>query len=327
MRISAPKHEVDQQAFFTDTHTLSGKAHARTVIGNYFDALTAKLVQGKQHLTDARAQLCPDVTAGMLMIEVKSCRNSGIIWEAQLCKYERAAALGYTVYFLFWLHQVDLEGLSTAEELRAALGKHHLHVLAIPLERVRAYCTPQRRVLIRYRGARGRVAEKSGHAWRPSAAVLRRLAGRRESVNRDGVTIHGHGLGLLWPMTERECAAASDMAQELDACRLVVVSAPAPEGGDRGRKIRQAVNRNPAWYRKLCLTCTKQRKIARHKKHGDTDIRRPYVENALERLSQGICHTRYAWLIRPYVEARSRAMTQPLPIGTDTHLDGAFAPF
>lgn len=326
VRISAPKHEVDQQAFFTDTHNLSGKAHARTVIGNYFDALTAKLVNGKRHLTDATAQLCPDVTAGMLMIEVKSCRKSGIIWEAQLRNYERAAALGYTVFFLFWLHEVDLEGMLTAEQLRAALGRNH-QVLAIPLDLVLAYCTPRRRVLVRYRGAGNGHLEKSGYAWRPTGAALRKLAGTSESVNRDGITVQGRGLGLLWPLTMNEQAAASAMAEELDACRLEVAYVPAPDGGDRGRLIRRVVNRNPAWYRKLCTTRTTKRVVPRAKKHGDTDIRRRFVEAALNRLCQGMCITSYDWLVRPYVEARSRAVDYPLPIGTATNLTGTSAPF
>lgn len=327
MRISAPKHEVYQQAFFTDVHNLSGKAHARTVIGNYFDSLTAKLVNGKRHVTDARAQLCPDVTAGMLMIEVKSCRNSGIIWEAQLRNYERAAALGYTVYFLFWMHHVDLVNMRTVEELRAALGKEHMHVLAIPLDRMLTHCTPSRKVLVRYRGARGNLQEKTGYAWRPSADVLRRLAGNYEVVERGNVTVHGRGLGLLWPLSECDRAAASDMAEELGACRLEVVSAPAPSGWEHGRKVRLVVNRNPSWYRKLCGTCTRQRTRPRHKKNGDTGIRRPLVEGALERLCRGTCITRYDWRIRPYVEARSRAMVWPLRVGTGANFSGTHAPF
>ena len=75
------------------------------------------------------------------------------------------------------------------------------------------------------------------------------------------------------------------MADELDANRLEVALMPAPSPAHAAHSVRVAIDRNPAWYRRLCA-----RHAPGHGRHPakGTRIRRAEVRRILARLTAGL---------------------------------------
>lgn len=93
------------------------------------------------------------------------------------------------------------------------------------------------------------------------------------------------------------------MAAELAERRLVVCLCPAPSSAFEGHMVRVAVDRNPAWYRRLCASAEGWRG---HRRKADTRVRRQEVERVLAALIDGRV-TRSQWVSSIMGEAESLA--------------------
>ncbi len=136
--------------------------------------------------------------------------------------------------------------------------------------------------------------------YRLPRALIEELAGH-QTVELPRAKVHGCDLksvtlrasdpGRCFPLlkdSERE--AAGQLLYELSVQRLEVGLSEAPSPRHRGHMVREVMNSNPRWYSRLCDRFTKKRGSGRKrqgKRHHDTDVRRPFVERALQRLSEG----------------------------------------
>lgn len=79
------------------------------------------------------------------------------------------------------------------------------------------------------------------------------------------------------------------MIYELESNRLEVFLMPAPAPAFPGHQIRAVESQNPEWYRYLCRQYQSNRnsRKGKHKKHGDTKIKRRHILYILQHLADG----------------------------------------
>lgn len=104
------------------------------------------------------------------------------------------------------------------------------------------------------------------------------------------------------PLAPAARRAAAELLADLAEHRLTVELLPAPRPMHPDHMVRVVTDANPTWYRRLCAAHPAKRRTPRNRRKPDTDIRRRYVERALQRLADGTCRHSYGWLLRPIVE-------------------------
>lgn len=107
--------------------------------------------------------------------------------------------------------------------------------------------------------------------------------------------------------------AACHMRRQLQANRLQVVLAPAPQPQFSGHQVRLVEGRNPAWYRELCAEYPSRRSRPRRRGPGymDTAIKRRHVLRALREIERGGAFaSEYARRLMPYVRSCARYLQQ-----------------
>ena len=306
-RLSAPCVRGLQQVI-TEVPRYLGRAHQRVVIGDFFEEATRVLFPGAvRHQTDNRADACPDLSLGTMHIEVKSVGAHGqlLVWAHRLYRDRHWAARG-NGSLVVWRHNAALPDFATAQQVRAAAASGAFAAYVIDWAAMERWCLARQPVLIDYRPG------QSLPAWRISAGALRALAGGAIRAALPPVEVYGHAVqdievrGAVMPslLTPAERAAAAYMRDELFACRLDVVLAPAPRALHCGHMVRQVQGHNPAWYQALAADLPPaKRRRARRRRYHDSSVRRRWVLACLDRLASGRVTGRLVRDVLPHVRS------------------------
>jgi len=98
---------------------LGNHGHCRTVLGDFAETLTAKLLRGKRYRTDSRCAYCPDVFALGAWFEVKAAgrTNQTFVYAGRLEK-DRAFSRDRQLYYVVWHHAAETIQARTKDDLR-----------------------------------------------------------------------------------------------------------------------------------------------------------------------------------------------------------------
>lgn len=300
MRTSAPKVAADQGRLWdwVGDRELVSVAQARPYVGDFFEEAARITLGATRHQIDSTADYCPDLSVGASrFLECKAIGQSGqgIVFASRIERDADLVREGATLTYLFWRHGVKVEEHTTLHGLRAALAQGVRDVLAVPFERLRRAVRGLRLVcLLNAPGKESRMG------YRLPKALIEELAGHQSvelprakvyNCEMKSLTLTASDPGRCFPLlkdSERE--AAGRLLYEMSVQRLEVGLSEAPSPRHRGHMVREVMNQNPSWYRRLCSRYTAKRgpglKRRGHRKH-DTDIRRCRIERSLERLSNG----------------------------------------
>ena len=318
MRVSSRVITGDQEAWLLVDRVIDRPAAMRVHVGAFFEEASLALFGGWRHQIDSTAAVCPDMSVGHnRFLEIKSIGNSrqGLVYKHRLKKDRQLLKqTGGGLSYVFWIHNVEATMCKSINELWAKLATGIETVLCVPFKRLWRACRKLKATVCNYRtGSHGgpdepmegyrlpwrlllRLAGDPRHAWHPESFTVH---GRTIS----GLTVRGSDLGACLPVLSQSAQkTAKWMAEQLRHERLDVVLKPAPRARHHGHAIRYVQGQNPEWYRDLCTTRTKSRKRARVRLH-DTDIRRPLVQAALDRISRGQLRFGYDFICLPYVRA------------------------
>lgn len=320
MRTSAPKVAADQGRLWewVGDRPLLSAAMARPYVGDFFEEAARVTLGATRHQIDGTADYCPDLSVGAgRFLEIKAIGSSGqgMVFVDRIDRDKRLVRDGATLTYLFWRHGVRVEEHPTLHRLRAALAVGVRDVLVVPFERLRRAVHGLRPVCLL--NAPGR---ESRMGYRLPTALIEELAGEYMRHDLPRATVYGcevkpaplvgRQIGRCLPLlsaAERE--AAGQLLYELSMQRLEVGLSEAPERrSHRGQMVREVMNRNPSWYRRLCTRYTAKRSLTSlkrrgHRKH-DTDIRRRFVEQALQRLMDSAEPTHdYDFRLLPIIRA------------------------
>lgn len=316
--VSGIKHVEDQGILWpwVGDRTIDRPAQVRNYCGEFFEEASRILFRAQRHQTDGRATVCPDLSVGpKRYLEVKSIGRTrqGLVYAARLEKDRRLVDSGAQLTYVFWLHSVPAQAFTTLIQLRCALARGVDQVLCIPFERLEAACRRLTPKVMNYRNATVTKAAQPMPGYRLPMKLLHHLARGPVQLERTVGKVFGHGmppillsgpdLGRVFPaLTESERMTAAEMRQELRHCFLDVVPTPAPRPQHIGHCVRTVQNTNPEWYSALCREYPKKRSRPRQRRAFDSDIRRPFVCRALERLASGLCRFDYDFRLRAVVE-------------------------
>lgn len=128
-----PKFKEEQPRLFAEP--IGNHGHVRTVIGDFAEALTAKLFKGRRYRTDSRSDYCPDVKALDTYFEVKAVGRTKhtFIYQGRLEKdlaFSRSNKLAY----VFWCHNIDSKFCYDSFELRCMFLATLTKILVVPFE-------------------------------------------------------------------------------------------------------------------------------------------------------------------------------------------------
>lgn len=143
MILSALKAIPQQQFTLWDMedHSIRCMAQTRNLCGNFFEQATAALTGAKQHRTDARADMCPDLSLGEDYFESKSigCTARSILYLRRIANDSRLRKQhpDKRLYYCLWHHKSRMEGIKDKRELRKALSVTLCHCTLLPFEIVR----------------------------------------------------------------------------------------------------------------------------------------------------------------------------------------------
>lgn len=117
---------------------LGNHGHRRTVIGKYYEMLTASFLRGHRHKTNSQADYCPDISlrwpfGGPLYLECKAVGRSrtAFVYKGRLerdYEFAQSHALGYVI----WHHFVKTNDIETVEALHRELGANTLRFYIVP---------------------------------------------------------------------------------------------------------------------------------------------------------------------------------------------------
>jgi hypothetical protein len=315
-RISAALATLPQPSLFpeTDDRPLTSPALIRWHVGMWFQEASRVLTGAVPHVTDGSADICPDLSHPEGdYIEVKGLAHGreSILFKHRLAR-DRALvhSTGRGLTYLYWIHTAPVQTARTLFQLRAMLAASTTEVLAVPFERLRRAVHSLPTAQLEYRADGTRMP-----AYRLCGGLVRRLAAGKASLLRSCM-VHGHNmvvsisgpdLGRIFaPLTAAQCAAAGELRAELSEHALAVELIPAPRPMHHSHAVRCVMDSNPSWYSRLCAGFTAKRRRPRCRRKPDTDIRRRFVERALDRLAAGVCRYEYDWRLRPIVERHAK---------------------
>lgn len=312
MRISDPIATLPQPSLFPehDNRPLTSHALIRWYVGMWFQEATRVLTGALPHATDNRADVCPDLShpgGGFLEVKALAKGRESILFRHRLERdRDLVRSTGRSLTYLYWIHRAPVLEARTLFDLRDMLATATSEVLAVPAERIQRAVRGLPTAMLEYKADGERMP-----AYRLCGGLVRDLAAGPTSLVRS-VTVYGRTVAVLvsgpdlgrvfQPLTAPEREAAGELLSEMSEHRLDVQLIPAPRPQHREHSIRCVFDQNPAWYTRLCEAYSAKRKRPRRGLHHDTDIRRRFVERALERLQAGICRHEYDWRLRPIVE-------------------------
>ncbi len=319
--VSAKKPHVTQDRLWdwVGDRELASVAQARPYVGDFYEEATRVAMGATRHQIDSTADYCPDLSLGagrFLECKAIGATGQGLVFSDRIAKDSRLVRQGGELTYLFWRHGVRVEDHQTLHGLRAALAAKTEQVLAVPFQRLRKAVKGLREVCLLNTDRGDRMGYRL--PWKmlselgsgPVSTELPRC--RVHNCDLRPVTLYGPNLGRCFPVpTEAERAAASTLHSELCQQRLEVVLDEAPEPRYRGHRVRTVISENPAWYQRLCRGYAKKRgpgrKRSGHHEH-DTDIRRCFVESALQRLADGHPPTHeYDFRVLPIVRREAQS--------------------
>ena len=143
MRISLAK-AAPQPVLFDREEYISIRGNhglVRTVIGDFFEDLTATKFNGKRHRTDARCDYCPNVSNSEGYLEVKATgrSNQTLIYAGRLEK-DLAFSNSNSLKYVIWSHSVATSQLDTVAQLRRKLAKSIRAVYVVPFLEIYRIC-------------------------------------------------------------------------------------------------------------------------------------------------------------------------------------------
>jgi hypothetical protein len=295
MIVSAAKQHAPQGVIWDwvgDT-PLTTVAQARPYVGDFFEEATRVLFGGNRHQYNANADYCPDISvAPKRFLEVKSIgkSNSGIVFADRVDRDRQLIREGNTLTYIFWTHSVNVQDYKTLFALRDALAKQAHSVYVIPFNALHSAIKKLPKVQILATETQKRMG------YRLPLKLLQSLVSSKVT-ERPGVKVYGAKttsidvmgqINLCYPdLTKEEIAAANQLHFEMCTETHQVGLREADTPKYNGHMVRVVWSKNPSWYRKLCLSETRRRKVPRKKRVHDTNIRRYAVMGALERFMAG----------------------------------------
>ncbi len=135
MRLPKFKDDAEQRTFWEDS--LGGHGHVRTIIGDFAELLTVRLISGRRYRTDCTADYCPDLFALDSYFEVKAAgrSNQTFIYEGRL-ERDAAFAKQYPLFYVIWHHGANTLHASTPQEVRYLFLKSLKTVYFIPFSEI-----------------------------------------------------------------------------------------------------------------------------------------------------------------------------------------------
>lgn len=128
---------TNRQSFFWD-EPLGNHGHARTVLGDFAEELTARLTRGRRYRTDSRADYCPDVFAFGTYFECKSAgrSNQTFVYAGRL---EKDAAFAETrpLFYVVWHHAANTLIAADDRELKTLFLASLKAIYVVPFAEVR----------------------------------------------------------------------------------------------------------------------------------------------------------------------------------------------
>lgn len=120
---------------------MGGHAVARNVIGDLCERLTARMVGGVRHKTDARFAYCPDVSARGVYYESKAAGrgNQTFVYGGRLDK-DREFARQHRLVYVVWRHGARTLECGTVEELERMVLATMKRAYVVPFAVVDAAC-------------------------------------------------------------------------------------------------------------------------------------------------------------------------------------------
>ncbi len=124
MKLSGYKSDEVQGLLWDEP--LRGMGHARTVVGELGEELTAQALGGVRHRTDSRADYCPDVSWNCPDVpgfteyaesKVVGKSGTGFVYSGRLLRDEAFAA-ERVLYYSIWHHRAKVGDCSTVQEVR-----------------------------------------------------------------------------------------------------------------------------------------------------------------------------------------------------------------
>lgn len=116
---------------------------ARNWVGDFYEEATASLTRGCRYRDSAAYEICPDVGVGYWFFESKAVGRSGtaIVYQGRLAKDRRLVVeSGRDLFYCLWQHNFATATAQTREELYAALSRHTLRLVIVPLATIENYC-------------------------------------------------------------------------------------------------------------------------------------------------------------------------------------------
>lgn len=115
---------------------LGNHGHARTVIGDLAERLTARLTGGRRHRTQGTADYCPDVSFRGTFFESKAAGLSKqtFVYAGRLEKDRRFVRKGNPLSYVIWHHGADTKLARTVRELEELVlaNLRCVHVVPFP---------------------------------------------------------------------------------------------------------------------------------------------------------------------------------------------------
>lgn len=145
MRLPRPRDLGNQQVLWdwVDDAHLDNVLTTRTYLGDFFEELLVQLYKGigaQRLTTDARADICPDISHDQGWIEVKSLgRGSNVIvYEHSMQRYEalHAAHPDKKIHFALCRHKFQFKFASRLSEMHEKLGNSIESVALVPFDEV-----------------------------------------------------------------------------------------------------------------------------------------------------------------------------------------------
>lgn len=126
----------ERQAFLWDD-PMGNHGHARTVLGDFAEELTARFVGGKRFKTDSRADYCPDVFGLGAYFEVKSAgrSNQTFVYEGRLEK-DRWFAKEHSLFYAVWHHAANTKLASTEADLQRLFLASLRSLIVVPFDTI-----------------------------------------------------------------------------------------------------------------------------------------------------------------------------------------------
>lgn len=131
MRLPSFK-SIERQSFLWDD-AIGNHGHARTVLGDFAEDLTAKLLRGRRYKTDCRAEYCPDIGALDAYFECKTAgrSNQTFVYEGRLEK-DRRFASEHPLFYVVWHHSANTLVAASSRDLQRLFLATLKQILVVP---------------------------------------------------------------------------------------------------------------------------------------------------------------------------------------------------